>query len=164
MSVLAHRLAPQFVRRCFENGRLTDRRAEAAPRPYNRDGGHFHGFCVPVSRQARATAFVFGAPKSYLRAARGAVPAVVLSTPPWQRKTLLARKSESLLSLYPGIPVILPAIVCICGYNYYALGGQWCRNPQARSDQKSARRSCVISRVDPTGVGTVGEQHCPNSP
>ena len=34
-------------------------RAEAAPRPTNRAGGHFHGFWVPVRRRAWATAVSF---------------------------------------------------------------------------------------------------------
>jgi hypothetical protein len=37
---------------CSENGRLTDRRAEASPRPYIRNGNHSHGFWVPASRRA----------------------------------------------------------------------------------------------------------------
>jgi hypothetical protein len=55
MSILTNGLIPSpfaVILSCFENGRLTDRRAEAPPRPYNRNGSHFHGFWVPVSRQA----------------------------------------------------------------------------------------------------------------
>jgi hypothetical protein len=45
---------------CFENNPLTDcrgdavhrPRAEASPRPYNRDADHFHGFWAPVSGRA----------------------------------------------------------------------------------------------------------------
>ena len=33
--------------------------AEAPPRPYDPDGGYFHGFPVPVSRRAWRTAFCF---------------------------------------------------------------------------------------------------------
>ena len=67
------------ILRSFENGRLTHRRgdaehrpkAEAPPRPYNRNAGHFHGFWVPVSRRTAAQGTHEGRPYNAFRAAHG---------------------------------------------------------------------------------------------